>query len=231
MPPRMQNPRRKPPPAHRVTPFHEILNARHRRRRHPKPLRLCIQMFVQLHVRLMNHHRRASRPMQLRQPAHMINMRVRAHDGPQLEPMPLQNLENPPNIIARIHNNRFVRNRIAQNRTVALQHPHRNHFMDQFVAHNFHSIPVKLSADSVLPSLLSVFVAAMSLFFLSVTMKLRWKRRLQNSNAPKAPSSPTSLAAPSPKSSPISTRNTAPVANPSPSLTLTGTPPSLSPAL
>ncbi len=82
VPRRMQYSRRKPAKTHRIALFHEILNARHRRRRHSQPLRLNIQMFIQLHIRLVNHHRRAGRAMQFGEPAHMINMCMRAHDGP-----------------------------------------------------------------------------------------------------------------------------------------------------
>jgi hypothetical protein len=65
----------------------------------------------------------------------MVNMRMRANNCPHLQPVPLQNLENAPNIVARINNNRLPRRRVAQDRTIALQHPHGDDFMNQLLRH------------------------------------------------------------------------------------------------
>ena len=46
-----------------------------------------------------------------------------------------QNLQDALHFIARIHDDRLVRLRIAQNRAIALQHPHWNNFVNQFFAH------------------------------------------------------------------------------------------------
>ena len=66
----------------------------------------------------------------------MINVRVRTHNRPHVQPVLAQNLQNALDLIARIHHDRIACLRIAQNRAIALQHPHRNNFVNQFFAHS-----------------------------------------------------------------------------------------------
>jgi len=65
----------------------------------------------------------------------MINVRMRANNRPHAQLMLAQNLQDALDFIARVHHDRLMRFRIAQNRAIALQHPHWNNFVNQFFAH------------------------------------------------------------------------------------------------
>jgi fructose-bisphosphate aldolase, class II len=73
--------------------------------------------------------------MQPREAAHVIDMRVRAYDRADVQAMLAQNFQNPLDLIARIDHDRLARLRVAQNRAITLQHPHRNYFVNQLFAH------------------------------------------------------------------------------------------------
>ena len=59
---------------------------------------------------------------QFREPAHMIDVGMRAHNCAHFQLMLPQNLKDAFNIVARINHNRFVSYRITEYRAIALQH-------------------------------------------------------------------------------------------------------------
>src|SRR5690349_8119096 len=77
--------------------------------------------------------------MQLAKPANVVNVRVRADDGLHRKLVPAQQVQNAANLIARIDDERFPRNRIADYRAIALQHPHRYGDVQKSLLLNTHS--------------------------------------------------------------------------------------------
>ena len=61
----------------------------------------------------------------------MIDMRVRADDGLYGEFVPAQKLQDTAHFIAGINDQRLSRHRIADDRAIALQYPHRNGDVDK----------------------------------------------------------------------------------------------------
>ena len=64
-------------------------------------------MPVEVKVILVNQHWRSRRLMQLGEAAHVVNVRVRADDGADVEAMPCEDLEDAFDLIARVKNNRL----------------------------------------------------------------------------------------------------------------------------
>jgi hypothetical protein len=62
--------------------------------------------------------------------ADMINVSVRANDAANLQAVASNDLEDEFDFIAGVHDDTFARRGIAQNRAIALQHAHGNHFVD-----------------------------------------------------------------------------------------------------
>ncbi len=145
-----------------------------------------------------------------------------------LSPVLLQNLENPPNVVARVHHDRLARHRIAHNRAVTLQHPHRNHFMNQLVAHNFLQYNSPVKAGSLFPSVtLWPHASLFSFCYYEIEMETPLAKLELAEGAKLADF--TGCALPEVFSD-FDAVNTVPPANPSPPLIPTGTPPLLSPA-
>src|ERR1700722_17307792 len=67
-------------------------------------------------------------------------MRMRAYDCAELQIMPAQNFEDAVHFIAGIHDDCFFSSGIAEDRAIALQHPDRDDFVDQFFRHRTLSI-------------------------------------------------------------------------------------------
>jgi hypothetical protein len=135
VPRRVQNAGCKAAPAELVAFFQKFVNFGRRRRAHAQPLRLQIKMAVQTHVRLMDKHRGARYLVQSGEAADVVNMRMRADDGVNLQFVLAQYLRNALDFIAGVHNDRLTGRGIAQDRAIALQHPDGDHFMDQFLCH------------------------------------------------------------------------------------------------
>src|SRR5271167_1114750 len=68
MPRRMENMRRKATPANRAALLHEVLDGRALRRGNAEPLRLDIEMAVQLQIAFMDQDGSAGRAVQAREP-------------------------------------------------------------------------------------------------------------------------------------------------------------------
>ena len=83
----------------------------------------------------MNQDGGACDPVQPGEASNVINMGMCADYGANLQFVPLQNLGDALDLVARVHNDRFVRDGVAQDRAVALQHPDGDHFVDQFLGH------------------------------------------------------------------------------------------------
>ncbi len=81
----------------------------------------------------MHQHRRAGVLMEFAQSAHVIDVRVSADDGFHDQPVAPNQVQNACDFIARVHHQRFARGRIADDGTVALQHPHGDGDLDQSV--------------------------------------------------------------------------------------------------
>ena len=122
-------------PTDAVAFLYEIFDARGFWRAHPQELRLHVQMPVQLQIRLVDQHGGFRRGMQQREASHVINVRVCAHNRPHVQLLLAQNLQDALDFVAGIHDDRITRLRIAQDRAIALQHPYRNNFVNQFFAH------------------------------------------------------------------------------------------------
>jgi hypothetical protein len=118
-------------------PHHQLVSVLGRRvdldllrRTHPQPACLYVQHFLQFRIVGVHVHRRARGQLELLRAADMIDVRVRNYDSLHREPVPLDDLQNARNIVPRVHHQRFPALDIAENRAVALQHSHREDFMD-----------------------------------------------------------------------------------------------------
>jgi hypothetical protein len=65
----------------------------------------------------------------------MVDVRVGADDGSDREMVAAKNLENALDFVTRIHDDCLVRGPIAEDRAVALQQPHGNHFVYELRGH------------------------------------------------------------------------------------------------
>jgi len=73
--------------------------------------------------------------VKLREAAHVVDVRMRADDGAQLQIMPAQNFQDAVHFITGIHYDCLFCGGIAEDRAVALQHADRDDFVDQFFRH------------------------------------------------------------------------------------------------
>jgi hypothetical protein len=71
--------------------------------------------------------------VELAQATDVIDMRVRADDGFDNQAMAANQVQDARDFVARVHHERFARGRIADDRAIALQHPHRNGDVNQSV--------------------------------------------------------------------------------------------------
>lgn len=131
----MKHLRREAAPANGVTLLHEVFDASDFRRGDAKPLCLDLEMAVEIQIRLVDQDRRARGALEPGKAAHVVNVCVRAYNCADLELMPAQKIQDALHFISWIHDNRFARGSVAQYRTIALQQPDRNHFMDEFPRH------------------------------------------------------------------------------------------------
>ena len=92
-------------------------------------------MAIQLQVSLVDQHWRFRRGMQQREASDVINVRVRAHNRAHVQPVFAQNFQDAFDLVAGIHDDCITRFRVAKDRAIALQHPHRDNFVNQFFAH------------------------------------------------------------------------------------------------
>jgi len=109
-------------------------------------------MAVQFHITFVDQNGRSGRSVKPSQPTDMIDMRVCADDGANLQAVLPENFLDAPDFVAWVHDDCFVRYGIAQNRAIALQHSDRNDFMNQFLRHRpQYTSSVKLPADGHSP--------------------------------------------------------------------------------
>ncbi len=149
MPRRVHHSRLVPAPTNRIPFAQKLLHFCDLRRLNAQPFRLHVQFPVQLQITLVHKNRRAGDPVQRRQPAHMIDMRMRADNRQDLQLVTIENLDDALHLIARIDDDRFMRLRIAKNRAIALQHADGNNFVNQILRHSpkyIRSRPSGLSA-------------------------------------------------------------------------------------
>jgi hypothetical protein len=130
---RVKHARFKRAPAQDVAFPQHLVHVGEVRRRQPDERRLHIHRVIQREILAVHHHRRARVLVQLAQPADMINVRVRAHDGFYGEFVASQEIEHAADFIARIDNQGFARHGIADDGTVAVEYPHGDGDMDQSI--------------------------------------------------------------------------------------------------
>ena len=82
----------------------------------------------------MHHHRRAGVLMQLAQTADVIDVRVGADDGLHRQLVTAEQLQNAADFVAGIDHQRLARDRIADDRAIALQHSYRNGDVNESLA-------------------------------------------------------------------------------------------------
>ena len=104
-------------------------------RRNAEPLGLHVEAAVKSKIGFVDQHRRAGGAMKCGETADVIDVRVRADDREDLQPMAAENLEDAFDIIARVHDDGLAGGGIAQDRAVALQHADGNHFVDELFGH------------------------------------------------------------------------------------------------
>jgi len=92
-------------------------------------------MAVQLHIAFVDQNRCSGCSVKLGQSTNMIDMSMGADNGANLQAMLPKNFLDTLDFIARVHDDCFTRHEIAQNRAIALQHPDRNDFVNQFLRH------------------------------------------------------------------------------------------------
>ena len=83
----------------------------------------------------MDEDGRARRAMQASEASHVVNVRVRADDGADLEIVAREDFENALNFIPRVHHDGFVAGGIAQNGAVALQQADGDDFVNELFRH------------------------------------------------------------------------------------------------
>src|SRR5216683_4313180 len=100
-------------------------------RNNTKKRSLDIHCLIKRQVLAMHHDGSAGVFVQLAKPADVIDVRVGADDRFDGELMASQEVQNAADLIAGIDHQRFARDRIPDNRAVALQHPHGNRDVDE----------------------------------------------------------------------------------------------------
>ena len=131
----MKHARGKPAPAQRVAFFHEVLNVHHLGSLNAEPIRLHLKVAIKIQIIFVDQDRRTGCRVKPRKPSHVVDMRMRADNCAHLQIMPPQDFQNAFHFVARVHHDRFARRGIAQYRTVTMQHPHWNYFVNQFFRH------------------------------------------------------------------------------------------------
>ena len=99
-------------------------------RLHTQPRGLQVEMTGKRGIFLMHGNRRSRERAELMRAADVIDVCVRDHDQLQVEPMAIENIDDFADIVARIDNDRFMCGFVADDRTIAAQHAHRQYFMN-----------------------------------------------------------------------------------------------------
>src|ERR1700731_3344388 len=93
--------------------------------------RLHLHGLIERQVVAVHQHGSARVLMKFAQSADVIDVRVRADDGLDGELMTAEKVQDAIYFVAGVHHERFARHRIADDRAIALQHPHGDGDMDQ----------------------------------------------------------------------------------------------------
>jgi hypothetical protein len=131
----MQNARREATPAQRVAFLDKVLDARLRGGRYAQPLSLHIEMAVEVEVRFVNQDGSSGGAVERGESSDVVDVRMSANDGANFQVVPFKDAENALDIVSRVDHDSFVRDRVAQNRTVALQHAYRYYFVNEVRGH------------------------------------------------------------------------------------------------
>src|SRR5579883_1218821 len=110
-----------PAPGQLVAFLQQVVDAGYGRRRHAEESRLHVHRLIQWQIVPVHQHRSAGVRVQARKSAHMVNVRVRAYDGLYGQLVPAEQVENARNLVAGIDHQRFARDRVADDRAIALQ--------------------------------------------------------------------------------------------------------------
>jgi hypothetical protein len=120
-------------PLQRVAVRKKLIDFSHLRRRHAQERRLHIHALIERHVISVHHDRRAGILMQLAQAADVVDVRVRADDHLYDQLVTAEKVQDAIDFVAGVDHQRFARGRIADDRAIALQHPHGNGDVDQSI--------------------------------------------------------------------------------------------------
>lgn len=118
-------------PVQDVAFFQELIDVGEIRWEHAEEGCLHVHRMIKRKVIAVHEHRGACILMELAKPADVINMSVRADNGLDFELVTPQEVEDPVNFIAGIHDERFARDGVADNGAIALQHPYRDSDVNQ----------------------------------------------------------------------------------------------------
>jgi len=130
----MNHLRLKPSPAKNVALLQQLIDIGEFRRTDSEERGLFVHRLIERQVVAMHQDRCARVLMKLAQAAYVIDVRVRADDGSHDELMAAKKIQDAIDFVAGVHHQRFSRGRIADDRAIALQHPHRDGYVDQSVS-------------------------------------------------------------------------------------------------
>src|SRR6267143_66770 len=118
-------------PAKNVAFLQQLIDIGKLRRVDAEERRLHLHRLIERQVVAVHQHGCARVLMKFAQAADVIDVRVRADDGLYDELMTAEKVQDAIYFVAGVHHQRFVRHRIADDRTIALQHPYGDGDMDQ----------------------------------------------------------------------------------------------------
>ncbi len=121
-------------PAQGVPLFQQLIDFRQIRRGYAKESGLDVHRLIEWQVVAVHQDGSAGKLVELGEPSDVIDVRVRADNRLDGEPVPAKHVEDSGNFIARINDQRLARHGIAYDRAVALQQAHGNRDSNQALA-------------------------------------------------------------------------------------------------
>lgn len=118
-------------PTKRVALFQELVNVGDFRRCNAEERGLHLHSLIQRKIVAMHEDGRAGVLMELAEAADVVDVSVRADDGFDGQPMTTEELEDARDFVARIDDQCFARDGIADDGAIALQHTDRNGDVDE----------------------------------------------------------------------------------------------------
>ena len=100
---------------------------------HAEECRLHVHRLIKRQIVAVHQHGGARVLMQLAQAADVVDVRVRADDHLYDQLVTAEKVQDAIDFVAGVDHQRFARDRIADDRAIALQHPHGNGDVDQSI--------------------------------------------------------------------------------------------------